>query len=96
MNIFARKIPMKLCKASKYKKDDFHAIPDISFDLKDRPHINYKGNITMLKQRLTERLKSLIEQEIGWKENESPHLTSPIKGEAIFENTDTENEEFFC
>jgi hypothetical protein len=44
-------------------------LKDIPFDLKDRPHINYGGDIAMLKQRLSERLISLIEQEIGWKED---------------------------
>lgn len=43
-------------------------LKDIPFDLRDRPHINYEANITALRQRLTERLKSLIEQKIGWKE----------------------------
>lgn len=41
---------------------------DIPFDLKDRPHIIYGGDVLILKQRLEERLLSLIKQEIGWKE----------------------------
>lgn len=42
---------------------------DIPFDLKDRPHINYEGNIVALKQRLTEKFQSLIDQKVGWKES---------------------------
>jgi len=43
------------------------SLKDIPFDLKDKPHIEYNGDIESLKTRLAMRLRGLIEKRVGWK-----------------------------
>lgn len=41
-------------------------LKDIPFDLKDKPHIEYNGDIEVLKTMLAMRLRGLISKRVGW------------------------------
>lgn len=48
-------------------------VKDIPFDLKHKPHVEYNGNLAVLKAKLTKRLRGLIEKRVGWKIDSKRH-----------------------